>query len=122
MKKLLTLCVTSVLILALCACVKNPITPWQNQNNNHSHADPNPSAPTQQPDQTTKISRDKALEIALNTAGINQADIRDLDIELDTERGILVWEIDFEHKDLEYSYDVNAVDGTITKAKRELDD
>ncbi len=126
MKKIFTLSITLILVLALSACAKNATTngktSQQNQNNAHSHNDPSPSAPSQQPSQTTEISRDKALEIALNTAGVNQADIRNLDIELDRERGELVWEVDFEHANLEYSYDVNAATGAITKATREFDD
>ena len=70
---------------------------------------------------TVTITREKALEIALQTAGLNENDIRDLEIELDNERTVTVWEVDFDHKNLEYSYDINAQTGAITKTERERD-
>lgn len=75
----------------------------------------------QQNGQTAEITREKALEIALKKAGVKRADIRDLDIELDTERGIKVWEVDFECGNLEYSYEINAATGAVTKVERERD-
>ena len=69
----------------------------------------------------TEISRKEALNIALEKAGVAKADIRDLDIELDAEHRRKVWEIDFEHGNVEYSYDVDAESGTITEIERERD-
>ena len=91
MKKLSVLLVALILILALSACEKSSIT------------------------------RERALEIALEEAGVAETDNWDLDIELDQERGAKVWEIDFEHGNMEYSYDVNAESGDITKVERERD-
>lgn len=70
----------------------------------------------------TAISRDKALEIALNKAGLKKSDVHDLDIELDKERGINVWEVDFDYQNKDYSYDINAETGAIIKAELERDD
>ncbi|MBO5716024.1 MAG: PepSY domain-containing protein [Clostridia bacterium] len=67
------------------------------------------------------VNRKKAVEIAVNKAGVARSDIRDLDVEFDVERGIAVWEIDFEHGALEYSFDVDAETGSITKVERERD-
>ena len=67
------------------------------------------------------ITRERALEIALEKAGVKESDIWDLDIELDTEFGRAVWEIDFEHENSEYSYDVNAKTGDVTRSSRERD-
>ena len=102
MKKLLTFVLTLTLILSLSACVR---TPTKNNNINNE----------------VTITREKALEIALQTAGLNENDIRDLEIELDNERTVTVWEVDFDYKNLEYSYDINAQTGAITKAERERD-
>ena len=87
MKKLLTLCVTSVLILALCACSNNVIP------ENKTNVNTAPDSVTQSP----ALSRQKAIEIALEKAGLTQADVSNLEASLDSEFGMVVWEIEFEH-------------------------
>lgn len=72
-------------------------------------------------DSSSTITRERALEIALDKAGVKQSDICDLDIDLDRERGTTVWEVDFDHGNLEYSYDIDAETGDITKVERERD-
>ena len=104
MKKLLTLFVTLILTLALSACAAAAGSPAAGSN-----------------DPSTAITRERVLEIALDKAGVKQSDIHDLDIELDRERGTTVWEVDFDHGNLEYSYDINAETGEITKVERERD-
>ena len=101
MKKLLTISIAVILVLALSACAA--------------------PAGSNTADPSTGITRDRALEIALDKAGVKQADIHDLDVELDRERGVTVWEVDFDHGNLEYSYDVDAESGAITKVGRERD-
>ncbi|MBR3838891.1 MAG: PepSY domain-containing protein, partial [Clostridia bacterium] len=72
-----------------------------------------------------RIAKEAALAIAIKDAGINEADVRDLDIELDKEREIFVYEIDFEtynnRQEIEYEYDINAVTGEIIKKEIERD-
>lgn len=112
MKKLSILSIAFILTLALSACGNDTNsnqlmgggTDLQNSNF-----------------QTTAITRERALEIALEKAGVAQTDIRDLEIELDYERGAKVWEVDFDHGNLEYSYDVDAETGAVTKVQRERD-
>ena len=70
---------------------------------------------------TTKITREAALDIALTAAGLNKENIRELEIELDTENGITVWEIDFESGNMDYSYDINAETGKIVKSEKDKD-
>ena len=133
MKKLSVLFITLILSLALSACGNNSTGNGNTQpNNNSPSSNPNqydssiPSVSSNQDKQPTgqspAITREKALETALQKAGVKQEDIRDLDIELDTEHGITVWEIDFEHENYEYSYDVNATTSEITKIEHETDD
>lgn len=130
MKKIFALFITLILAFALSACGRNAM------DNNSLTSDANslkddasslisdltPSNSNSQDNQSTKITRERALEIALEKAGVKQADIRDLDIELDTENGVKVWEVDFDHGNNEYSYDVNAETGAITKAERDRND
>ena len=68
-----------------------------------------------------EISRERAIELALNDAGFYAEDVYDLEAELDRERGGVFWEIDFEHGGYEYSYYINTTTGEITKAHREFD-
>lgn len=74
----------------------------------------------------TKITKEEALAIVISDAGINKEDAKDLDIELDREKGILIYEIDFEiysnMQEIEYEYDINAVTGEIIKKEVEIDD
>ncbi len=112
MRKLSVLFISLILVLALSACGNNAndnnlVGGGSNQQNSSS--------------QTTAITREKALEIALDKTGAAESDIRDLDIELDVDRGERVWEIDFEYGNLEYSYDVDAQTGAITKVERQRD-
>lgn len=125
MKKLLTLSLALILVLSLSACGNN------SKNNNTTDNGANQQNGTssvisdqgqQQSTPSNTVTREKALETALDKAGLTEAEVRDLDIELDTERGRTVWEIDFEHKGMEFSYDVDAETGNITAVERERDD
>lgn len=67
------------------------------------------------------ITTDEAVEIALKDACVSEADIRDLDTELDREREGLVYEVDFDYERNEYSYDIDAVTGEIINKRIEKD-
>ena len=45
-----------------------------------------------------------------------------IEAELDRERGYMYWEVDFNYQNQEYSYDVNAETGDITKVECEIND
>ncbi len=125
MKKLSLFLLTLILAIVLSACAVNKNAGGNNGENSNlssSSSDITSSMPSpeyvapsdnNQSNVTTdtKISRDKALEIALNHAGLKQENIRGLDIELDKENGVTVWDIDFESGDMDYSYDINAETG-----------
>ena len=64
----------------------------------------------------------KAKSIALNHAGVSKNEAYDMDIELDDEDGILVYEVEFKSGNMEYDYEINAATGTILKYESELDD
>ena len=64
----------------------------------------------------------KAKSVALNHAGVSEGKAYDMDIELDDEDGILVYEIEFKSGGMEYSYEINAATGAILKHEAELDD
>lgn len=59
------------------------------------------------------IGSDKAIEIALLRAGVPTDAVDDLECELDVEKGVMVYEVEFNHIGSEYSFDINAVSGEV---------
>lgn len=68
------------------------------------------------------VSRDSAIEKALTLAGLKREDVTDLEAELDYDREGVFWEVDFNSKTEEFSYDINAKTGEVTKSQREARD
>ncbi len=82
-----------------------------------------PSDQKSDPSETAQnIGYAKAKSIALNHAGVSENEAYDMDIELDNEDGILVYEVEFKSGGMEYSYEINAATGAILKHETELDD
>lgn len=131
MKKFWSLALVLLLLIALSACGQATADPA---------AVPAPSdngvpASTEVPTTTTTvtpsttgtptvhtISRDRAVAIALQAAGLTQEQVFDLDAELDWERKMLYWEVDFETREYEYSYYINADNGTVVRSDKEPND
>lgn len=87
-----------------------------NETTKPSDQKPDPSGTAQD------IGYAKAKSIALNHAGVSENEAYDMDIELDDEDGILVYEVEFKSGGMEYSYEINAATGAILKHESELDD
>ena len=68
------------------------------------------------------IGEAKAKEIALNKAGASAAALTDLEIEMDVEDGVMVYEVEFKCGGYEYDCEVNALTGAVVKFDREADD
>ena len=66
------------------------------------------------------IGKDKAVEIALNKAGLSQADF--VKAELDRENGAVIYEVEIRSGRHEYSADVRADDGRIVDWDVDFDD
>ncbi len=78
-----------------------------------------------QPAQTqpaTQIAQAQAKAIALEKAGLAENQVRKLEIELDRENGILVYEVEFQSGAYEYDFEINAATGEIIKWHKEIDD
>lgn len=73
-------------------------------------------------EQEKLISKDDAKKKALSHAGVKAADIREYEIELDRERSVIVYEIEFKSGKYEYSYEINAENGKVVKSEKEFDD
>ena len=74
-----------------------------------------------QPTASGDIGHAKAKAIALNHAGVSESKAYDMEIELDEEDGMLVYEVEFKSGGMEYSYEINAATGAIVKQEAELD-
>ena len=83
---------------------------------------PAQSSQPAQPSGSTDIGHAKAKSIALNHGGVSENEAYDMDIELDDEDGILVYEVEFKSGNMEYDYEINAATGAILKHESELDD
>ena len=98
----------------LLTTASTPSTP--NVTTKPSDQKPDPSGTAQ------NIGYAKAKSIALNHAGVSENEAYDMDIELDNEDGILVYEVEFKSGNMEYDYEINAATGAILKHESELDD
>ena len=87
-----------------------------NETTKPSDQKPDPSGTAQ------NIGYAKAKSIALNHAGVSENEVYDMDIELDDEDGILVYEVEFKSGNMEYDYEINAATGAILKHETEIDD
>ena len=61
----------------------------------------------------------KAKNIALNHAKLSSAKVTGLKAELDKEKGVYIYEVEFRSGSYEYEYDINAVTGKIIKFDKE---
>ncbi len=68
------------------------------------------------------IGKEKAVKIALDHARISENEIYNLEVSLDNEKGIVVYEVEFNSGEYEYEYDVNALTGAVEKSRKEMDD
>ena len=74
-----------------------------------------------QPTASGDIGHAKAKSIALNHAGVSESKAYDMEIELDEEDGMLVYEVEFKFGGMEYSYEIDAATGAIVKQETEPD-
>ena len=72
--------------------------------------------------ETSYIGKEKAKEIAFTTAGVVASDVFNLEVELDCDDGILIYEVEFDTISNEYEYDIHAKDGSIVKSSIDVND
>ena len=72
------------------------------------------------------ISPDEAFRRALACANLNldENTIRNLRkrVEMDFERGVKIYEVNFKYTGLEYDFDINAENGAVLNWERDFDD
>lgn len=70
----------------------------------------------------TAVTAEEAKQIALNHAGVNEADIRALELETDHDDGRTVYEFSWKVGWTEYDYDIDAATGEILSYSQDVDD
>lgn len=67
------------------------------------------------------IGAEKAKQIALDHAGLNESAVSFFKSEQDTEKGQVIYEIEFRAAGFEYEYEIDAATGRILKTEKERD-
>ena len=93
--------------------------PQQTEVSQQTAAAPAPTAPAANTP-SGDIGIERAKQIALSHAGVGGASFTK--VELDTDDGVAVYEIEFKVDNVEYDYEINAVSGAIISSKSEVDD
>ncbi len=71
---------------------------------------------------TAYIGRDAAKAAALQKAGLTESEVTHLKVSMDLEFGLMVYEVEFDCRGMEYEYDINATTGEIVKERIEPND
>lgn len=69
-------------------------------------------------EQTTKTS-EQVKQIAFDHAKVKEADVKDLEVELDKDNGTLHFDVSFDAGDYDYEYEIDAYSGKILNDKAE---
>lgn len=77
--------------------------------------------PTAAKSNASYIGSSKAGSIALNHAGLKKSQVREFEVSFDNERGVQVYEVDFEYGRYDYEYEINAVSGKILHYEKSVD-
>ena len=72
-------------------------------------------------EQKITLTKEEARAIALNHAGLTEADVSWERSEYELERGTPEWDVDFRSGDWEYDYEINAETGAVIKGEKEYD-
>lgn len=135
MKKISTIFICALLIFSLTACTGMSSSDTGSGNMNSGSLSSSlqdaeskisslltPSGANVSNSTAVAVTREEAIDKALKHVGLKKEDVKDLEVDLDTEREGVFWEINFDHKDQEFSFDINANTGEIVNSKREQKD
>ncbi len=67
------------------------------------------------------ITHDEALNIAIIDAKLNLTNLTDIEVEIDFEDNLMVYEVEFNYNNNSYDYDINAKTGEIVKVEVDVD-
>ena len=69
-----------------------------------------------------QLTKEEAIAIALEKAGLTQEQVTALRAEFDLDDGRPEYEVEFHHSGWEYDYEIHAETGAVLKAEKEKDD
>lgn len=136
MKKIIVLALSLIFVLSLTACgrVANDVTSDVESigdsvvSGAESVVDNAEDAVTDNNGNSSKsmnlmagITANDAKEAALKHAGLDAAQVSDVDIDLDRDNGKLIYEVDFNSGNTEYDYDIDAETGEVISADKSKD-
>ena len=144
MKKLLTIFLSTIFLLALSACTIKIEGPPQKNSADFNSSDikqddakaPSSSSttssttdavtsasplrrPVEEETTKTEITQERAVEIALLKAGLAANDVYGLRAEYDKDREGNSWDIEFKHNGYEYAFEIDAITETILDYEKE---
>lgn len=67
------------------------------------------------------IGDEKAMDAALKAAGLTRSQVKNLNCEIDFERGRMVYEVEFASGGVEYEYNIDAVTGAVVREETEVE-
>ena len=66
------------------------------------------------------IGKDAALSAALKAAGLTKDQVKNIEVKLDNDDGVMVYEVEFDRGYDEYDYDINAKTGAVVAYDNEI--
>ena len=66
------------------------------------------------------IGKDAALSAALKAAGLTKDQVKNIEVKLDNDDGVMVYEVEFDRGYDEYDYDINAKTGAVVSYDNEI--
>ena len=116
-----------IIIVLILLCLKTKIgeninasSSTQNQTQNQEIQENNTNTNEDKPT-TSYISKEKALDIALQNANLNRETVYDISVEFDFKYGKTVYEVDFDNRQYEYEYYIDATTGDILHSFKDRD-
>ncbi len=108
MKKISVVSLTALSLITLSACSGGM---------NHSNKTSNQTST--QETKKSDISEKKAKIIAFKDASVSEAEAKMIQVKKEKDDGISIYDIEFKHKDKEYSYTIDAKSGDILEKSSE---
>ena len=116
-----------LMAVLLAGCAREPSVQADRPAEPSAPAEQAPSAPADSESQAASgqaeaVGREEALAIAMENAGVPEADAYNIKAEKDEESGIPIYDIEFETDYGDYDFEVAVADGTIVGADYEVDE
>ena len=116
-----------LMAVLLAGCAREPSVQADRSAEPSAPAEQAPSAPADSESQAASgqaeaVGREEALAIAMENAGVPEADAYNIKAEKDEESGIPIYDIEFETDYGDYDFEVAVADGAIVGADYEVDE